>query len=143
MSWFEVKVSYVRNQADRPHPELPPPPPRGGRKKVKGVYLVNAMSCADAEAKMVQELNGTTNLSVLGVRPSRADVLYPHIDGLIYRAKVVTVALDERTGVERDRTVVHVLPADDITEALQVAQSLDYADDVISVERTNIAAIIP
>lgn len=92
---------------------------------------------------MVRELNGTTNPSVLSVKASKADVLYLHIEGLIYRAKIVTVALDERTGVERDRTVVHVFAAGDITEALQVAQSLDYADDVISVERTNIAAIIP
>ena len=128
--WFEVKVSY--SGVDD----------RGAHKTLKEVYLVDAVSCTDAEARMMQELDGAKELSVLSVKASKVDVLNPSIEGVIYRAKVVTVALDERTGEEKHKTAVHVLPALCISEALVRFNALDYADDVVSVERTNIKGII-
>ena len=130
MSWFEVKVSYSGVDDREVH------------KTLKEVYLVDAVSCTDAEARMMQELDGAEELSVLSVKASKVDVLNPSIEGVIYRAKVVTVALDERTGEEKHKTAVHVLPALCISEALVRFNALDYADDVVSVERTNIKGSI-
>ena len=86
MSLFEVKVSYWGSD------EI------GATKKFREFYLVDAVSCTDAEARIRAELDGAKDLSVQSVKELKSTFLEnDEEEGYIYKAKVSRLSIDEKT----------------------------------------------
>lgn len=76
----------------------------GLSKNVTELYLVNAMSCTEAEARIIAFME-EEDITVQGV-PSTVQVNYPDVfangtEELFYKAKVSFVSIDEVAGKEK------------------------------------------
>lgn len=107
--WFESIVSFEKD-ADN-----------GKRKKVKEKYLVDAMSCTEAEARMIQEvspfMNEASNLNVDSTKKVEySDVVLSEKD-FFYEARLELITLDEGNGVERRTKHKSLIQANSFDEA--------------------------
>ncbi|DBA54928.1 TPA_asm: hypothetical protein [Porphyromonas phage phage006a_EM3] len=131
MSLFEVKVSYWGSD------EI------GATKKFREFYLVDAVSCTDAEARIRAELDGAKDLSVQSVKELKSTFLEnDEEEGYIYKAKVSSLSIDEKNGREIEEVSTSYLRAADIQDALEAACEGEYACNVIALERTKYTGIV-
>lgn len=108
MSYNIVKARYTK--ADE----------NGKTKAVTEQYLVGALSCTDAEARVVEELSPLySDLQVKSIGDTKiTEVFNPDADRF-YLAKVGFITIDERTGAEK-RTISQILVgAPDFTNAIE------------------------
>lgn len=108
-NWIEVKARYDRMMEN------------GVSKKVTEPYLVDALSCSEAEARVIEELrpyvSGDLNITSTA-KTKVAEVFVCFSGDKYYRVKVNFITLDEKTATEK-RTASHIIvPADDFHEAL-------------------------
>jgi len=91
-NWFEVSAKYLK-EVD------------GAEKRVTEKYMVDAVNCTDAEACVVNYLDGEKEVDVKSVAAKEiADVVRSgHEDCRWYRVKTMYLELDEKTG--RDKRV--------------------------------------
>lgn len=134
MSWFEVKVSYSGVDDREVH------------KTLKEVYLVDAVSCTEAEVRTVSHLRGFSGVEVTSVRACQPAVNESEngYDG-IYIAKIAYVTYDGDKGKERRSVVSYLYPADDIQSAIKKAEDIGGVDmsEVVSVSLSKYAGFIP
>jgi hypothetical protein len=111
MNWFECKVLYEKLIES------------GYRKKVTESYLVDALSHAEAESRIVEEMKPyiSGEFMVSSVRRVKYQELFFHEDGdRYYNVKVAFITLDEKTGAEKRMKVNILAQAFSLKDSIQV-----------------------
>ena len=137
MNWFECKVSYEKMMEN------------GLQKKVSEVYLVDALSHAEAEAMVIEEMKSCINgeFSILTVRKANyMEVLTSERNDWWWRCRVSFIGLDEKFGAEKRINVLMLAAGDDIEDVIRrVKEAMrgslsDY--EIIGINKSNILDII-
>lgn len=117
-NWFECKAKYVKIDDD------------GRERKVNETYLVDAVTCTDAEARLIEQLKTMVRgeFAVGKVAESNIVEIFPHETGeWWWKAKIQTVVIDEQLCKEKKVTHYFLVAADDIKQALQrLEEGLSY-----------------
>lgn len=137
-NWFECKVTYDRLMEN------------GVQKKVTEPYLVDALSYTEAEARIIEEMKPfiSGEFEVSNIRRMRLTELFFNDRGdRYYKAKVIFVTLDEKTGANKTTAVQMLAQASNIEEALSVVEEgmegcmCDY--EIVAISETMIVDIFP
>ena len=109
--WFECKVKYERTMQD------------GGLKKVCEPYLVEALNFTEAERRIIEELTPyiTGEFEVTNIVRARYAEVFETIDDSAdkwYRAKLLFITLDEKSGKEKKTSHNMLVQASDFHDAL-------------------------
>ena len=97
--WIEVRARYDKMMEN------------GSVKKVTEPYLVDALSCTEAEARVTEELRAyiSGDLSVSNVGKTKiSEVFWDASGDRFYKVKVNFITLDEKTATEK-RTATYIL----------------------------------
>lgn len=96
--WIEVKVRYDKMTES------------GKTVKVTDPYLVDAVSCTEAEARVVEEISSFVNdFNVLNVGKTKISEIFWDAKGdRFYKVKVNFITIDEKTGTEK-RSASYIL----------------------------------
>lgn len=117
-TWFEVKAKYVKIDDE------------GRERKVSETYLVDGVSCTDAEARLTLELQTMVRgeFTIGKVVTSNIVEIFPHEDGeWWWKAKISIVTIDEHAGKEKKLNNYFLVAANDAKQALQrLEEGLSY-----------------
>lgn len=117
-NFFECKAKYVKIDDE------------GRERKVNETYLVDAVTCTDAETRLIEQLKTMVRgeFAVGKVAESNIIEIFPHETGeWWWKAKIQTVVIDEQLGKEKKVTHYFLVAADDIKQALQrLEEGLSY-----------------
>ena len=134
-SWFETKIKYQKCMED------------GSEKVVTESYIVEALSCTEAEASIVKEMalysHGETKV------PSTKKANFSEIffsdkddDDKWFSAKLQFITIDEKSENEKRSNVNYLVQAKSLARALRYVDEvigksmLDY--DIVSLSETKI-----
>lgn len=111
-NWFECKVRYEKVMEN------------GVSKKVTELYLVDALSCTEAEARATEEvspyISGEFNIS--SVKQAKySEIFLDEADSAdrFFKCKVAFVTLNEKTGAEKETSTNMLVQASDLREAIK------------------------
>ena len=117
-NWFECKVGYLKIDDD------------GRERKVSEVYLLDAITYTDAEARAIQQVSTMVRgeFVVKKISPSNIIEIFPHETGeWWFKARIAIVTIDERAGKEKKINQYFLVAADDIKQALKrLEEGLSY-----------------
>lgn len=117
-TWFEVKVKYVKVDQD------------GRERKVSEVYLIDAVSFTDAEARTIEQMQQIIRgeFHIDNIKKSNIVEIFPHDSGEYwYKARITLVTIDEKAGKEKKVNNYFLVAADDFKEAYQrLEEGLSY-----------------
>jgi len=108
-NWFECKVKFEKTAEE------------GKIVNVNESYLVDALTFAEAEERMIEEMKPfiSGEFAVANIKRVKINELFFHDDGdKWYRFKVNYVTLDEEKGVEKKVPVAMMVQASEIGQAL-------------------------
>lgn len=137
-NWFECKVSYEKMLEN------------GMQKKVTEPYLVDALSFTEAEARIIEEIKPyiSGEFTIADIKRAKLSELFFNDDGdRFFKAKVMFITLDEKSGTEKKTAAQMLAQASDIKEALKVVEKgmegtlADYV--IASLTETNIMDVFP
>ena len=137
-TWFECKVSYLKMLEG------------GLQKKVTEPYLVDALSFAEAETRIIEEMQPflSGSFTVTDIKRARLAELFFNENGdRFYKIKVNFVTGDEKAGDEKKSAVYMLAQASDLKEAIAVLEEgmkgtmADYT--ITSVVETLIMDVFP
>lgn len=134
-SWFETKIKYQKCMED------------GSEKVVTESYIVEALSCTEAEASIIKEMalysHGETKV------PSTKKANFSEIffsdkddDDKWFSAKLQFITIDEKSEKEKRSNVVYLVQSKSLARALRYIDEvmgksmLDY--DIVSLSETKI-----
>ena len=108
--WIKTSVRFTKRMDN------------GTTKRVTESYLVDALSFAEAEARIIKEvtpyISGEFNVSA--VKKSNVKEIFRYREGdKWYKAKVAFITLDENTNSEKRTTAVYMVQAPDFHNALE------------------------
>ncbi|MBP3228149.1 MAG: DUF4494 domain-containing protein [Bacteroidaceae bacterium] len=114
-NWFECKVRYEKTQDD------------GSVKKVAEPYLVDAVNFTEAERRITQEMQPLIHgeFEVTDIKRVRyAELFETALDSADrwFKAKLVFITLDEKSGKERKSSQQVLIQAADLPSALERLQ---------------------
>jgi hypothetical protein len=111
-NWFECKVSYEKILEN------------GMQKKVTEPYLVDALSFTEAEARIIEEMTYITGeFTISDIKRARYNELFFNDNGdRFYKAKVMFISLDEKSGAEKKTEAQMLAQASSLKEALAVVE---------------------
>ena len=99
--WFECKVRYDKLMEN------------GMQKKVNEPYMVDALSCTEAEARIIEEvtpfISGDFSVSAVK-RTNISEIFWDDSADKWYHVKVNFITIDEKSAVEK-KTTSHILVA--------------------------------
>lgn len=106
--WIEVKVRYEKMTES------------GKTVKVTDPYLVDALSCTEAEARVVEEITPFVNdFNVLSVNKTKiSEIFWDETGDRFYKVKVNFITLDEKTAVEKRSASYILVQASTFADAL-------------------------
>ena len=105
--WIEVKVRYRKMMEN------------GIEKDVTEPYLVDALSCTEAEARVVEEITPFTHdCNVLAVNKTKISEVFWSDGDKFYKVKVNFITIDEKTAVEKKKASFTLVQAADFEAAL-------------------------
>ena len=108
-NFIECKVSYEKMLET------------GMTKKVTETYIVDAISCSEAETRVIEEMTPYVEgeFTVKAVKQDKIAELFLNPEGgKFYRCKVMFISLDERSGVEKKSPSTMLVQANNFEEAL-------------------------
>lgn len=115
--WFECKVAYDKTSDI------------GETKRNAEVYLVDALSFTEAEARIIEEIKPFVSLGELEVfnikRVKISEMILNHRDEAdkYYRAKVNFISYDEKNNVEKKTAATMIVKAEDLATAVSELRS--------------------
>lgn len=107
--WIEVKVRYEKMTES------------GKTVKVTDPYLVDAISCTEAEARVVEEVTAfiSGEYNVLAVNKTKiSEIFWDETGDRFYKVKVNFITLDEKTAVEKRSASYILVQASTFADAL-------------------------
>lgn len=136
-NWIEIKARYDKITES------------GAKKKVTEAFLVDALSCTEAEARVTEELSRSSDeINITSaVKTKIAEVFLGFTGDRYYKVKVNFIALDERTAEEKKSASYIIVRADSFEEACanfkegMKGTMADYETE--SVSETKIVEIYP
>ena len=137
-NWFECKVSYEKILEN------------GMQKKVTEPYLVDALSFTEAEARITEEIRPyiSGEFTIADIKRAKLSELFFNDNGdRFFKAKVMFITLDEKSGTEKKTAAQMLAQASDIKEALKVVEKgmegtlADYA--IASLTESPIMDVFP
>lgn len=137
-NWFECKVSYEKMLEN------------GMQKKVTEPYMVDALSFTEAEARIIEEIKPyiSGEFTIADIKRAKLSELFFNDNGdRFFKAKVMFITLDEKSGTEKKTAAQMLAQASDIKEALKVVEKgmegtlADYV--IASLTETNIMDVFP
>lgn len=136
-TWYECKFKYNREDQN------------GGFVTVTEVYLVDAVSFTDAEARVYQEIGSNyQEFVLLSVSKYKLHELVYKEDALTwYKCKVGLTTLDEKAGKERKTKQTILVTGNTVKEAFDVVEDL-FADsvsdyEILDIVKTAIVEVMP
>lgn len=136
--WIETRLRY--DKVDE----------RGKPKKVNEPYLVDALSFAEAEARIIKEMQPfiSGDFTVSAVKKARIDEVIGDIDdGKYFLAKVGYITIDEKTGYEKPTVSRIIICEPDFQSAFGavIIEMRKSVSDwhIISIAETPIIGIFP
>ena len=110
-NWFETKVRYSKMQEN------------GVEKKVTELYLVDALSCTEAESRVIEEVTPyiTGEFAVSDIKRSRYSEIFLSEDysaNLFFKCKVLFITINE-SGAEKKTATNMLVQASDLRDAIQ------------------------
>lgn len=110
--WFECKIKYEKIQED------------GTQKKVTEQYVVDALSFAEAEARITEQMSQYISgwFSVEDVKKATYKEVFFSEDELadrFYRAKLDFITIDEQTEKEKRSRVTYLVQAKNLNGAMK------------------------
>ena len=117
-SWFETKIKYQKMQED------------GTEKVVTEYYIVEALSCTEAEASVIKEITVccSGDMSVPSTKEANFnEILFSDLadDDKWYTAKLQFITIDDKSDKEKRTNVVYLV------QAKSLARALRYIDEVM------------
>jgi hypothetical protein len=112
-NWFECKISYDK-MIDGGMPS-----------RVNELYLVDALSFTEAEARIIEEIRPfiSGDFTVAGIKRARLSELFFNPAGdRYYRIKVYFITLDEKSGTEKKTAVQMLAQASTIKESIDIVE---------------------
>ncbi len=106
--WIEVKARYEKMLEN------------GTQKRVTEPYLVDALSCTEAEARVIEELTAYTSgdLSVMSNKKVNiSEVFLSYTGDKFYKVKVNFITIDEKSAVEKKTASYMIVPGDSFKDA--------------------------
>ena len=96
----------------------------GVEKKVTESYLVDALSCTEAEARMLKEMEPYIRgeFSISSVKQAKySEIFLDEADSAdrFFKCKVAFVALDEKTGAEKETSTYMLVQAANLRKAIE------------------------
>lgn len=138
--WFECNLSYEKITED------------GKMKKVKEGYLVDAISCTEAETRLIKEMEPfiSGEFSIKAVKEANyTEVFFSYEDfsDLWFKCKLFYITLDEKSGTEKKistQVLVQAIDFRDAVKKLDESMKGTMADYIISsISDTNIYDVYP
>lgn len=134
-NWFETKIKYQRTMED------------GSEKVVSELYVVDALTCTEAENKVIDEMSAYSSGENKVTRTSEAafgEVFFSdnYEDDKWYKAKLQFITLDEKTEKERRTNVTYLVQAKSLARALRYVDEamgktmIDY--DIVGLNETKV-----
>ena len=107
--WFECKVKYEKTQEN------------GAVKKVTEPYLVDAINFTEAERRIIEEITPfmTGVFEVSDIKRVRYAELFEERADRFFKAKLVFVTLDEKSGAEKKTSQNVLIQASDLRDAVK------------------------
>lgn len=108
-NWFECKAKYDKVQEN------------GSVKSTPEVYLVDALSFTEAEARIIEELTPFVSgeLTVESVKRTRIyEIFWDDSADKWYQVKYAIITIDEKSAVEKRSVVTAMVAANDFRGAL-------------------------
>ncbi len=106
--WIEVKVRQEKMTDS------------GKTVKVTDPYLVDAVSCTEAEARVVEEISSfVSDFNVLNVGKTKiSEIFWDETGDRFYKVKVNFITIDEKSGVEKRKASFILVQASTFADAL-------------------------
>ena len=109
-NWFECKVKYVKTLET------------GLQNNVSESFLVDALSCTEAEGRIIEEIrpfvSGEFTVSAIK-RANYSEVYFDNTGDRWFRCRVSFITIDEKTGVEKQT------PTNILVQATEHAQAVE------------------
>lgn len=114
--WFTTKIKYDKTMED------------GLIKRTNEVYMVEALTFAEAEKRIIQEMEPfiSGEFEVAELKKTKLAELFESNDSLAdkwFSAKVAFITLDEKTGAEKQTVQPMMVQAIDTSDALKNLQA--------------------
>ena len=136
-NYFEVKITFDKTLEN------------GKEKKVSELYLVDAVSFTEAEAKITAEFSPLPNFKVKSIRQYKVAEIVNKTnldDSRYFKCKLNFITLDEKSGAEKKTAVYMLVDAEtlDKAKALLVEHMKGTMADyfIEKIEETKIMAVI-
>ena len=136
-NYFEVKITFDKTLEN------------GKEKKVSELYLVDAVSFTEAEAKITAEFSPLPNFKVKSIRQYKVAEIVNKTnldDSRYFKCKLNFITLDEKSGLEKKTAVYMLVDAEtlDKAKALLVEHMKNTMADyfIEKIEETKIIAVI-
>lgn len=134
-TWFETRIQYEKMMEN------------GENDQQKELYVVDALSYAEAEEKILEEMSAYVSgaIEVLDIkRPSYKEIFFSELVSADkwYKAKLQFITLDEKTEKEKRKNVYYLVQATTFFEAVKNIDEvmgktmIDY--EIVSVTKTQI-----
>ena len=132
-NWFEVKISYEKEVEENM------------TKKVTELYLLDALSFTEAEARIITEMTPfiSGEFCVVSIKRANYSELICNEDGdRYYACKVEFICIDEKSGAEKrtaNNMLVRACNIDDAKNYLNAGMKGTLADyELVSIKETKI-----
>ena len=102
-TWFECKIRYEKVMEN------------GMQKKVTEPYLVDALSCTEAEARIIE-------FTVSDIKRANYSELFPSDEESAdrwFKCKLIFITLDEKSGAEKKTSTQVLVQAADLRDAVK------------------------
>ncbi len=118
-SWFETRIKYQKTQED------------GSEKIVNELYVVDALSCTEAETSIIDEMSVyiSGESAVTSAKKANFQEIFfsdKDDDDSWFKAKLQFITIDEKTEKEKRSNATYLV------QAKSLARALRYIDEVMS-----------
>ena len=136
-NYFEVKITFDKTLEN------------GKEKKVSELYLVDAVSFTEAEAKITAEFGTLPNFKVKSIRQYKVAEIVNKTnldDSRYFKCKLNLITLDEKSGNEKKTAVYMLVDAENLDKAKVLlvehmkSTMADYS--IEKIEETKLMAVI-
>lgn len=137
-SWYETRIKYQKTMED------------GSEKVVNELYVVDALSCTEAETSVIEEMScyisGDSGDSAVtsAKKTNYGEIFFSDLDDddKWYKAKCQFITIDEKSGKEKRSNVTYLVQAKSLERALRYVDEvmgksmLDY--DIVGLNETHV-----
>ena len=134
-SWFETKIKYQKCMED------------GSEKVVNELYVVDALSCTEAETSIIEEMScyiSGDSAVTSAKKTNYGEIFFSDLDDddKWYKAKLQFITIDEKSKKEKRSNVTYLVQAKSLARALRYVDEvmgktmIDY--EIIGLSKTNV-----